>query len=306
METLANFSQTQLKPYSALTLGDEIFAYCGSKWQRCQILRIEREGGFVRLRLRSAASNRSGDDHLARFCGDALVEVFEKSPTKQLAIERYSDAILSLFGRDHSLMLSSLAIVDRLKERHNIDLVRSRVNTVCNHLAQEGRLKRRGERIRRYRLALPVGVVNFPVVEFWEKPSQKLGWIIDWKLHRATGTQQPIVRFTTGEERFSQDAWLDPAQAEHLATIEIAQQAAAGTLRIPIPVPEWLLLELRQGWNCRKGRNEALQALAIHLGYLPPDSSFSGAGRHQARNKAIDYLDRYYPYWNAGNLYRVG
>ncbi len=297
---------TKNSTYRTLRVGAEFMGFCGRHWQRCRVTKIlEISDEAVRLRIQPASTNRNAEEHIAQFHPDAHVEILEATPTRALAIERYSEAILEVFGGDRTLVLSCLDISDRLRES-GIDLIRGRVSNICLHLAGEKQLCKRVGKKLRYRLPLPVGVVNFPVVEFWEKGSQKLGWIVDWRIHRGTNSQQPVVRFTTGEERFSQEMWLDPAQADHLTHIEIAQKRQAGTLEIPIPIPEWMLLELRQNWHSTRSRSAAIHALAVHLGYLSPDSSFAGRGRHQARNQALDYLYRYYPNWNSGNLYRVG
>lgn len=173
----------------------------------------------------------------------------------------------------------------------------SRIRSTCVSLAKEGALvqrKRGSQNI--YRRPLP-REEGLPVVDMLGFPSERIGWIKEWKTNKQSGKTHPIVQYIDGTWAFSTEERLDPvAGGYRLTWIEQIRSGNIPELPSTAWVPSELIRECRQRSAHDTVPGAVMQAIATHLGIC---DGREGYGR-QARVATVEHLDHFYPGWRYG------
>ncbi|MBE9178736.1 hypothetical protein IQ268_09205 [Oculatella sp. LEGE 06141] len=291
------------KPYKNLRLHDEFNSYFDRRYQRCQVAATPKvEGDRVTVLLRPISRKPGKNLVKATFAAEAIAEVYrDRTPPPKEADRRYEEIVLSIL--QPGMGLRSTRDIQDLARRQHGNLIKSRLQAVCNTLVRRGVLIKKNRGCCMYRLPLPQ-VKGLPVVENQGTRSERLGWVVEFKLVRSIGQTHPVVQWVDGGHSFSSDVLLEPA--EDRAALQRIEAAKRGEQLIPasiahlkpIIIPVDLLQALYQPDSLKsRVNNQVLLEVAELIG-IP--GAVRGCLTSPERHQVLDYLDFYYPKWRDG------
>ncbi|MBD3882123.1 hypothetical protein IFO70_10170 [Phormidium tenue FACHB-886] len=283
-----NPRSTTLKPYSELRRGDEFECFFQKRWRRVAVLQKQIDDEFVELWLRS--TGRYSVVERRRFQITATVAVFDDRLARPTTIERYEQILLELLPPGTPSLNTSE--IKRRAESEGYQMGIHSLNTACRRLADKGAFVHK-ERARSssptnlYRPPLPLEPGWF-VVEFQGLPSERYGVVEGWKLHRATRSEQPIVRWSDGSLSFSSDERLEPLLVNWKQRwVGIAIELAAGRQIQNCNLTPHLITRLLRG-------DAAAFRELHHLLKMPTIEAIEG---YYNRNALLFWLENFYPNW---------
>lgn len=205
------------KLYRELEIGDEINAFCGGRYKRCRVTGLEDQGDIVRLKLEPITKATKKDPSILTFKASATCEQFDPDSEPS---ERHSEMVMGAIAPGQLMTPSELS--DLLLSK-GLALPTNQITKICKQLVSLNLLKERRIKNRlHYRRSLPK-IEGLAVVELAGTRSERLGWIVEWKIF--CGGLEPLVRWIDGSgTSFSTDHRLDPAKGEQLKQIQKSKE----------------------------------------------------------------------------------
>lgn len=320
-----------LKQIKDLKLNDELEMIYGQTVKRCFVASTPQiDGGIARFRIHPCCKRwyRSKLKFI-KIAVNHSIEVFDSRLNRAVDPRRlWQQRILSVLTyRPQTLR----QIKDKLKDIYGDRCgqqqlwiamrglrMTKKVVASCVVVSLDDFKRNSASTVMQFRLPLTNQTDVFVIEK--QGSSERIGWIEDWKEHRATETIQPIVRFLQKDgstvSQFSRDKLLQLLpKCDQFRTkqLEFARRRHEGVIdHPPIDIPIDVLRRLYEAANCTywvdsyqaKGRDQkVLLEIAQILEFVPDCyKTWAVPNRDEAYQKTLDYLWQYYPGWRAGKF----